>query len=113
MRNALAIKPVILASTLTLSMSALHVQAVVTALWNPSAPANALWRGATNWSTGLVPDTNTFANISSAIPCIVDATAGTAVCDRMNIADGSGSSGTLIVTNGGVFAPANDYCAIG
>jgi T5SS/PEP-CTERM-associated repeat protein len=72
-----------------------------------------LWRDATNWSTGLVPDTNTFANISSAIPCVVDATAGTAVCYRMNVADGSGSSGTLIVTNGGVLAPANNYCAIG
>ncbi len=79
----------------------------------PSAQAKALWSDAAHWSTGLVPDTNTFANISSAIPCIVDATAGATVCDRMNVADGSGDSGTLIITNGGVLAPAYDYCAIG
>lgn len=85
---------------------------VVTASWRPPSTPG-IWSTPANWSTTLTPDTNTFANISSSTPCIVDKTAGVAVCYRVNVADGAGTVGKLIVTNGGVLAPAHDYCAIG
>ena len=113
MRKILATQTVIAGCIISIIMLALDSRAVVTATWNPAGTATDLWSDSSSWSTGIVPDTNTFANISSTIPCVVDVTAGTAICDRMNVADGAGSTGTLIVTNGGVLAPANDYCAIG
>ncbi|MGH7951525.1 MAG: glycosyl hydrolase family 28-related protein [Limisphaerales bacterium] len=113
MRKSLATQTIIAGCIISMTMLGLNAQAVVTATWNPAGTASDLWSDSASWSTGTVPDTNTFANISSAIPCVVDATAGTALCDHLNIADGAGSSGTLIVTNGGVLSPANDYCAIG
>jgi hypothetical protein len=106
------IKGIVVACVMAKSVLALNVQAqVVTASWAPGTNPG-LWSVPANWSTQLVPGTNNFANISSATPCVIDATAGTATCDRMNVADGTGTTGTLIVTNGGHFAPVYDYCAI-
>jgi hypothetical protein len=86
--------------------------AVIWSSWSPVANPG-LWGNPANWGAGLVPDTNTFANVSSSSACIVDKTAGTAICYRMNVADGVGNIGTLLVTNGGALAPAFEYCAVG
>jgi T5SS/PEP-CTERM-associated repeat protein len=105
-------KVLVTLGALFLVIPAIQVQAAVAALWNPDTnPGN--WSNPTNWTTGLIPDTNTFANVSSINACVVDATADTAVCERMNVADAAGSAGHLIVTNGGKLAPAFEYCAIG
>lgn len=84
-----------------------------TAQWSPPSSAKNLWSLGANWSTGAMPDTNTTAWVMSSIPCVIDATAGVATCSHLSVADGAGSSGTVIVTNGGVFAPCTDWCAVG
>ena len=84
-----------------------------TAQWSPPNSAKNLWSLGASWSTGVVPDTNTIAWVMSSIPCVVDATAGVATCYRLSVADSAGSSGTVVVTNGGVLTPATDWCAIG
>src|ERR1035438_8196521 len=106
------VKRTVVACMIAKSLLALNTQAqVVTTSWAPGTNPG-LWSVPANWSTLLVPGTNNFANLSTAIPCVLDATAGAATCNRMNLADGSGSMGTLIVTNGGNFAAIYNYCAV-
>lgn len=89
-----------------------------TAVWdssaNPTQPSDGLWTDSANWNTGIVPGINTsvvFDN-TGQVPCIINGT--TATCWHVNIGqDGTGSVGTLIITNGGTFSAVSNYCAVG
>jgi hypothetical protein len=105
---------------LAVSMLAINSKAqTVTTVWNavPQSLPSASWGVGANWTGGTVPTTNNNAifNVVGAPPCIIDSSVtGGAVCNRMNIGEDSTlSANTLIVTNGGTFLGANDYCALG
>ena len=104
---------------IALPMLAINLQAQnITAVWdsaaNPTQPSDSLWSDPANWGTGLVPATNVVVVFDSTgqVPCTINAT--TAACWRMNIGqDGTGSVGSLIITNGGTFSAIGDYCSVG
>ncbi|MGA2871174.1 MAG: hypothetical protein ABSF34_18685, partial [Verrucomicrobiota bacterium] len=105
---------------IALPMLAINLQAqnITNIFWqsanNPTQPSDGLWSDPANWNPVRVPTTNDSVIFDSTgqVPCTINATA--AICWHMNIGqDGTGSVGTLIITNGGTFSAIGDYCSVG